>query len=277
MNFLKLLGNENEIIELIANLYPTGELTLLHGVQGSGKSYSCIESLNRVGIKPIYIAVENSGGLQALQKYFLDGIKGLDAFVNKRISNIRGMVVIIDTYTRLHEILSLKYTDTEIVTLLEELTKYYHITLIIIGHTADYVSKVGVFNDNKFLPRNCAEELFLDKKIKSATKNSDAITSYNLHVQKGRGNGGSRLVVNWMRDEPKVSREVYIPSNSYYRLCGVEVIRDDIEPIIEIKPKQDNKTKLKKLRNLLIDTYNFPPELVYELNHDELLKRYNSL
>jgi hypothetical protein len=57
----------------------------------------------------------------------------------------------------------------------------------------------------------------------------------------------------------------------------VEVIRDDIEPIIEIKPKQDNKTKLKKLRNLLIDTYNFPPELVYELNYDELLKRYNSL
>jgi hypothetical protein len=57
-------------------------------------------------------------------------------------------------------------------------------------------------------------------------------------------------------------------------------IKEDVIVItkkIKPKPKQDNKTKLKKLRNLLIDTYNFPPELVYELNYDELLKRYNSL
>ena len=41
--------------EFIAGLYPKDNITLLHGVQGSGKTSSTILSLNEIGIKPALV------------------------------------------------------------------------------------------------------------------------------------------------------------------------------------------------------------------------------
>jgi len=190
-------------VTLIADLYPKGKLTLLHGRQGSGKSYSCMKSLNEVGVHPVYVDLEQSGGLDKLKKIQTGKDLFLDMWNLKDIEDLADNVVIIDTYTRLTGILEdiggIDMEDKFISNKLEEICKYYKITLIVIGHTRNYVGKDGIFDDNNILPRNVDEELFLEKSSYKATKTKQAHHKYTLHVCKGRGNGGAKLIDDWMR------------------------------------------------------------------------------
>ena len=45
-NYEDFIIEEKRNVYCIAGVFPEKELTLLHGQQGSGKSYSCIKALN---------------------------------------------------------------------------------------------------------------------------------------------------------------------------------------------------------------------------------------
>ena len=45
---------------LIGNLIPSNKLTLLTGLPGTGKSYSVVKFLNKEGIKPIVLNLDNA-------------------------------------------------------------------------------------------------------------------------------------------------------------------------------------------------------------------------
>jgi len=217
MHFTDFMIHEDVSVDTIAGIYPKNQLTLIHGIQGSGKSYSCIKSLNEVGIAPIYIAVEESYGLAALDKYITSKHLLFKMIAGERIDGLEGSVVVIDTYTRMHTtLIDMGYTDETILYLLEEIINRYSITLIVIGHTRNFASRGGIFEDNQFLPRGCSEELFLEKNehnAKKATKSSPAVkpsVTYSLHVNKGRGSGGARIIPDWCRSNASssVSEEV---------------------------------------------------------------------
>ncbi len=204
MNFKDFMIKEPVAPELIGGIIPKNRFTLLHGPQGSGKTYSVIKMLNAEGIIPLYIDFDHSDGIDKLQFYRLS--KNLLNFLlspneETDFAELKGEVVILDTYTRIHE--ELKHsglTDAEILTAFEYLVETYDITLIVIGHTRLFVGKDGIFQDNTFLTRGASEELFLEKTEYKKTKNAEAYIEYALHVQKGRGTGGARIIQNWMRE-----------------------------------------------------------------------------
>jgi hypothetical protein len=186
-------------VEYIAELYPKNGITLFHGTYGSGKSYSVLKSLNDSGIKPIYIALEISDGLQ---EFDIDAYSelALTPLVNGEFDDqVRDRVIVFDTYTRIMNMYQ-KIEDDDIYKLFEKLKNRTNSTLIIIGHTSEFVGKQDLFKDNVVLARNADEVLYLEKTVYKATKVIPAHIEYNLHVQKGRGNGGSRIIENWMRD-----------------------------------------------------------------------------
>lgn len=185
----------------LAEVFPEKALTLLHGQQGSGKSFSCIKALNEDGIKPVYIAVEDTAGLIDLDKFYTSEELLIKMINREHINDLKNKVVIIDTYTRTQHLLESDYSKQGIVDLFEALIKFYDITLIVIGHTRAFVGKDGIFDDNIYLARNSTEELFLEKTSYKKTKTEPARIEYNLHIVKGRGNGGAKVVPNWMREK----------------------------------------------------------------------------
>ncbi len=200
IKFEDFIIDENLDIDMIADVFPKNKLTLLHGQQGSGKSYSCIKALNDAKIKPLYVAIEETDGLQELDKDYLS-YTFINAMYRFEKINLKDRVVIFDTYSRLHLALMNVFKDEQkIPELFEKMIEFYNITLIVIGHTSAFVGKDGIFRDNLSLARFAAEELFLEKTEYKATKARDAYIDYNLHVNKGRGTGGARIIKEWMRD-----------------------------------------------------------------------------
>ena len=206
IDFRNYIVAEPKEPELIANIFPKNRLTLLHGQQGSGKTYSTIKCLNGVGITPLYIDLDGTTGISNLSLYRISQDYLLRLFEEDSESNIEGEVLIIDIYTRLVPIFEeKKWNDQEITKQLERLVTRFNITLIVIGHTQSYVNRDGLFHDNTTLARGAAEELFLEKKLvkgKAATKTTKATPSkieYTLYINKGRGNGGARSIHQWMR------------------------------------------------------------------------------
>ena len=201
MKLKDFVKSEPKGLEFIAEVFPKNGLTLLHGQQGSGKSYTCIKELNKADIIPVYIAVEDSYGLSDLDKIYVEE-ELFDAMIKgEKIEGLNDSVVIIDTYTRIkYKLESQGYDNPQILTLLERIREFYNLTLIVIGHTRNFVGKDGIFDDNTVLARGVGEELFLEKSSYKATKVIPAHIKYNLHVVKGRGNGGARIVESWGRN-----------------------------------------------------------------------------
>ncbi len=205
MNVNDFLKEEISTMNYIADYFPEHALTLLHGKQGSGKSYSTLKAFNDIGIEPLFIAVEDTTGLGDLKKHYLSESLLTNMINEKSIKGLDNKVVIIDTYSRLHEQLHNDgYSDLEILQLFESMIERYNITLIVIGHTRNFVGKDGIFDDNTMLARGVAEELFIEKTVYKATSKILARVEYNLHVVKGRGTGGTKIVPNWMRKPSKI-------------------------------------------------------------------------
>ena len=187
--------------EFLADYFPKQEITLVHGTYGSGKSYSTIKCLNSAGIKPVYINLDRTAGLSDLDYYNIDGkILGVMDQIKDFDENT---ILIIDTYTmfNISVIENTGAEPTHIVAykILEKIRESFNGTLIVIGHTSDIVTKDGLFKDNPILARNAAEVLWLEKAEYKATSKYAARIEYNLHINKGRGNGGARIVPKWMR------------------------------------------------------------------------------
>ena len=53
--------------DFISDIFPKNKVTLIHGVYGSGKSYSTIKCLNESGIKPLYVNLDATAGLSGVK------------------------------------------------------------------------------------------------------------------------------------------------------------------------------------------------------------------
>lgn len=204
-NILEEYLVEIEPIERIAGVIPVHKLTLIHGIQGSGKSYSLLKALNSVNITPIHINLDYSTGLDELDSYNVSE-RFLEEFLTQKFDkdSFKDSYVIIDTYTRLDGWIKAKTpkaTNQEIFELIEGCQKFYtDITVIVVGHTMPFVSRDGIFTDNPVLVRGVEEELFLEKTQYKATAKYKARSAYTLHIQKGRGYEGERSIPDWMRN-----------------------------------------------------------------------------
>ena len=139
-------------LKCIAGIFPENRLTLLHGVQGSGKTYSTIKALNRAKIKPIYLALEGTDGLDGLD---FDGVNSglLKVLMDhtNTYSPLKGRTVIIDTYTVLRSIWFVPHgdgSDESLTSKLIWMCKHHDITLIVIGHTKQNAGISNTFVDN---------------------------------------------------------------------------------------------------------------------------------
>jgi hypothetical protein len=209
MNVLDFHSKEPNVPDLIGGVIPTNKMTLFHGAQGSGKTYSLIAMLNSEGVIPYYIDLDHTTGIDKLFLYRLNKGLLLSMLAGEEIEGLANKVIIVDSYTRIMEELEIKgYTDQQIADKFETLVTKYKITLVIIGHTRLFASKDGIFSDNPILARNSAEELFLEKVQYKKTKTKPAHIEYILHVYKGRGNGGARVIPMWMRSSFAVSAKI---------------------------------------------------------------------
>jgi hypothetical protein len=209
MNVLDFHTKEPNVPALVGGIIPLTKMTLFHGAQGSGKTYSLIAMLNNEGVIPYYIDLDHTTGIDKLFIYRLQKELLLSMLAGEEIQGLKGKVVIIDTYTRIHEELEAQgLTMQQISDNLEALVTKYEITLIVIGHTRLFASKDGIFSDNPILARNSAEELFLEKVVYKKTKSNPAHIEYTLHICKGRGNGGAKIIPMWMRGSFAVSPKI---------------------------------------------------------------------
>ena len=187
------------------NLIPMNEVTLLAGLAGTGKSYSLLKFLNLQRIIPIYVNLDATPIGELLANQY-DELFLKHAFIARDLTGVQGKVVVLDTYQRLSEYLQhetgLKNSELQqhIANLLEGFAHYYECTVIVIGHPEDYVGKDGIFKDNPILVRNCAEYLHLDSILPRGKTGSTSDIDYKLTVKKGRGNGGTRIIDNWLRE-----------------------------------------------------------------------------
>jgi len=186
----------------IGGIIPKNEVTLIVGLPGTGKTYTTIKFLNSEDIIPIVANLDYSpiDGLLANQ-YGEELV--IAALKENNISGLKDKVVIFDTYQRLSEILEIDETRKSKETLakaLEDLAHSHQCTVIIICHPEDYVGKDGVFKDNKYLARNCAEYIYMDSIIPRGKSGETKDITHKTIVKKGRGSGGERVITNWMRD-----------------------------------------------------------------------------
>lgn len=198
-----------EPVNRIGGLIPENKITLLHGLPGTGKTYSLIKFLNKHNIEPIYFNLDYTSIGSLKTKMFDEEV--LKEFLLKKYDSLNGEVVIIDTYIRMEDVLDKalegtvhqlpkKEKELRISNYLEKLQSHYNCTFIIIGHPEDYVGRSSVFKDNQTLVRNSYEALYLEKIIPTKKGTTDKDISYILHIQKGRSYTGQRLIENWMRD-----------------------------------------------------------------------------
>ena len=186
----------------IGGIIPKNELTLIAGLAGVGKTYTLVKFLNMNQITPVIVNLDYAplNKLACLQygEVFLD-----HAFIKDDITGLTDRVVIIDTYQRLADYLISKFkkiTNSEIVRLLETFVKKNQCTLIIIGHPEDYIGKDGVFKDNPVLVRNAAEYIHIDQMLPRAKNGTTTDIIFQTTIKKGRANGGTRIIQNWLRE-----------------------------------------------------------------------------
>jgi len=179
----------------IGGLIPEKQLTLLHGIEGAGKSYSLIKFLNENGITPIWIDFDENDDISELDYTRVDGVNALHALLDGDLDDAsEDMVLIVDTYSRLVDEMPAKYNDSEISSLLLELSKRAKATVVIIGHSEVFAGKPTDFQDDKKLKRDAHAVLWLEYKLLKGAYCS------NLHVKKVRGYTGKKIISNWMRD-----------------------------------------------------------------------------
>jgi len=199
-------------IERLGKVFPKGRLTLVGGLPGSGKTHSTIKLLNDDDIEPIYFNLDHTALEEDLKAHQFDEDVMYDFLYNiDSLEDIENQVIIIDTYIRFVEILKsvivtkneeegtkIKINDEYIVKIFEDICSKYNITLIIIGHTQEYVGANNIFKDNETLVRNCFEYIYIDK-IKNTetdrkTKEKKTTITRILNVNKARAFKGNVVI-----------------------------------------------------------------------------------
>ena len=184
----------------IGNIIPKNAVTLVIGLAGEGKTYTIIKFLNSHEIKPIVINLDESPIPKELEAISLPGscVKNL---LEEKYTDLKDKVIIIDTYQLMIDELGVEdseKTQKAISRKLNKIAKTNNTTIIIIGHSEDFASKEGIFAANKFLVRDCAEELIMTSKTTNRLSSKNITTFFTL-IKKGRGIGGTRIIDNWMR------------------------------------------------------------------------------
>lgn len=186
----------------IGGIIPKNEVTLIVGLPGTGKTFTTIKFLNSEKIVPILANLDYSpiDGLLADQ-YGEELVKA--CLGEDTIEGIEDRVIIFDTYQRVSETLDIedsRKAKESLAKKLENLAHKHKCTVIVVCHPEDYVGKDGVFKDNKYLARNCAEYIYFDSIIPRGKTGDTADIVHKTIIKKGRGSGGERIITNWMRD-----------------------------------------------------------------------------
>lgn len=185
----------------LGGIIPKNEVTLIVGLPGSGKTYTTIKFLNSLNIIPILANLDYSPiGTLLADQY---GSELVEACLGHGdIEGIQDRVIIFDTYQRISEILDIEDTrksKEHLSNMLEKLAHEKQCTVIVICHPEDYVGKDGVFKDNKYLARNCAEYIYIDSIVPRGKTGTTEDIVHKTIIKKGRGSGGERVIDNWMR------------------------------------------------------------------------------
>lgn len=181
----------------IGEIIPKNEVTIVVGLPSVGKTHTLIKFLNSELIEPIVINLDESPHDSSLKSISIAGKHVLDLH---KYTDLKDKVVIIDTYQLMMDEFGYSNTEQEQKAISKELVAIAHekqVTLIILCHTADFASKEGIFIDNPFLVRDCAEQLIMQSK--QTNKAQDNTVSYSTTVKKARGIGGTFILDNWMR------------------------------------------------------------------------------
>ncbi len=197
-----------EPVERIGNIIPKNRVTLVTGLPGTGKSYSIVKFLNKNSIEPVYFNLDATA-LGDLKANMFDG-KDLWELLQKSNSfeDLDNKVIVIDTYARFEELAFAtikkedhhQLTKERIVETLENLTKKYNCTVIMIGHPEDYVGRDSIFKDNPALIRHCYEHLHFETVVTNK-KNEEKADRHIMRIKKGRVYFDERVFLNWMRED----------------------------------------------------------------------------
>ena len=203
-NIMKVLTMPMSIITPIPRIdgiLPINRLTLLTALPGSGKSYSLLKFLNLNKITPVIFNLDHDAALQDFAAYHYTDHDLLKSIMCGQAEDLRGTVLIIDTYVRLLDVLdaseNTKAMQVEIAQQLEKLCDLYQCTIVVTGHPEDYVGRSSIFKDNQYLVRCAEEHLHMDK-ILSTKKGTPP--EYRMYVNKGRGISGTKIIDNWLRE-----------------------------------------------------------------------------
>jgi predicted ATP-dependent serine protease len=184
----------------IGGIIPKNEVTVVVGLPSTGKTHTTIKFLNEHKITPVVFNLDESVHDITLQCHSVEG-KYITDFYNGRFSDLKDLVVIIDTYQLMTDELTNDPDSTEfkkeVSKKLREIAHTEECTIIVIGHTEDFASKDGIFEANKYLIRDCAEHIIMT--AKSTNKMTNNTISYHTTIKKGRGIGGTIIIENWMR------------------------------------------------------------------------------
>lgn len=185
----------------IGNVIPRNKLTLLTGLPGTGKSFTLLKFLNKENIKPILFNLDEDPELNKMDIISIDPVH-LPNLIAGDITDLKGHVIIIDTYQRMYELLSpngnTEAFQIKITTKLLNLCDTEDCTIIVIGHPEDYVGKASIFKDNQTLVRNAHEHIHFDCILPTGKNRADVL--YRMFIKKGRGIGGTQMFDNWLRD-----------------------------------------------------------------------------
>jgi len=208
---MTLLNKERLMIETVDRIgvFPKNKVTLMLGLPGVGKSTTAIKELQHHGVIPIWFNLDHSDTTADKDKIDMFDDKYLSDLLMCKIGDIKGRVVVIDTYTRLDSYVRDEmsaYTDgvdiQKFIVNRLELLANSGVTVIVLAHPEDYVGRDGIFKDNPLLARNCYELITIETRISTAKKELESgnAISYYTYIKKGRNYKGDTFITNWMRD-----------------------------------------------------------------------------
>lgn len=186
----------------IGGIIPKNQLTLLTGLPGSGKSYTLIKFLNSEKITPIYFNLDYDSTIPNELKIFHADPSWIKELLKKEIKDLKDQVVVIDPYINMMLDVFKSGNTLEnqniVVKLLIELCHEESCTIVVVGHSEDFVGKDGIFRDNTLLIRKAYEHIHVEVIMPRGKTVKDIL--YRTFIKKGRGIGGVKMIENWMRD-----------------------------------------------------------------------------
>lgn len=194
------LYEKGKAVDMIGDLIPTGETTLLYGESGCGKTTSVLKYLTKHDVVPVFLDffdINDGIGDIVGEMVHVDGFKFWDNFVelyspstkDELVKQLSNKVFVIDTYAMANNYISVTTENSQNIQSLCSFLTGANSTVVVIAHSrTDGKPDVDTVWANHL---GC--KLHLRKDILK-TK-----TNVYLEVEKLRGYKGKDIVPDWMR------------------------------------------------------------------------------